>query len=135
MKRFNFLFCAVGLVLTVAALAAPSAAEAGTFHASGTQVVTFFKANQVAGTATGKAMPGGPFTSEWSGTFRANMFSGPETWTFGGGHSFTFFWEGTDGIFTYVITSGTGRFVDATGSGDFIFDGDDFVLDGTLSLN
>ncbi len=141
MKRFNSLFCAAGVVLTAAALAAePSAAEAGTFHASGTQVVTFFKANQVAGTATGKAMPGGPFTSEWSGTFHANMFSGTETWTFGGGDTLTFFWAimfepNGDVISIYDFMGGTGRFEGASGSGDYIFSGDDFILDGTLFLN
>ena len=136
MKRFNSLVSAVGIVFTAAVLAvAPSVADAGSLTATGTQEVTFFKANDVAGTSTGLAMPHGPFTSEWSGRFKANMFSGTETWTFGGGHTLTFFWALSDQIGIYDITSGTGFFEGASGCGDFIFVGDDFILDGTLFRN
>jgi hypothetical protein len=134
----------IALVVALAALvlAGPvSAVQAGPFHASFTLVVTFEQGNYFEGTHSGRARPGGPFTGTVAGQFHGGEYIGVATWEFGGGDTLTYEWqiEAFDAksglaVGTYVITGGTGRLADASGSGSLTTDGTgEFTLDGTLS--
>ena len=137
---------AIALLTAVAmvGLARPaSAAQEHKFTVRGTWAVTVVH-NQLDGTRTGVASPGGPVNGIFSGIQVKNDAWGVGRLDFGNGDTLTYDFEATFDpsvgalVGTWVVTGGTGKYTGATGSGTSFgpvtgFGTGEFEYDGIVS--
>jgi len=131
------------LLLALLALAATgSSALAVDWKASANYAFTGNEGNTYQGILEGLTIPGGPFAGTFTAEASADALDGSNVLSFGGPHtlelSFHYWFTDTGGVGYYVVTAGTGRYANATGSGvtQYVDNGDGtgtVIFVGTLS--